>query len=103
MLRATVRRGLCFYLGGKKREGMINSDWGVGLELGMGRSILRNAALKKASGKDVEGRCSGDKMGHSRTSKLLAVAREKGAGTRGTFDEQLERNLGSVAEAFQQA
>ena len=42
-------------------------------------------------------------MGHSRTSKLLAVAREKGAGMRETFDEQLERNLGSVAEAFQQA
>lgn len=69
----------------------------------MGRSILRNAALRKASGKDVEGRCSGDKMGHFRTSKLLAVAKEKGVGTRGMFSEQSEKNLGSVAEAFQQA
>lgn len=36
----------------------------------------------------------------SRTSKSLAVAREKGAGLRGVFGEQLERNLGSVVEHF---
>ena len=82
---------------------MLPKRWFRGLGLGMGRSILRNATLRKASGKDVERRCSGDKMGHSRTSKLLGVAREKGAGTRGMFGEQLERNLGSVAEALQQA
>ena len=67
---------------------------------GEGRSILRNVALRKASGRGVEGRRSGDKMGHFRTSKLLAVARERSAGMPGVFGEQLEWNLGSVVEAL---
>lgn len=35
-----------------------------------------------------------------KTSELSAVARAKGAGVRGLFGEQPERNLGCVVEAF---
>lgn len=63
---------------------------------------MRNMALalRRASGTGMEVRPSGDNRGYSRTSRLLAVAREKGAVLRGVFGEPLERNLGPVVEVL---